>query len=232
MLINNINISNFKAKLMDRNISNAEFNVVNDWSTSSLNPVISDKFEYKYKTLSLTLDIVCNNADELETMKSNLIKQLTISTIKFDDISKKYTGFICESPSYSYTMPGNEIMNVKMLVYCTDDEVTESINRVLSKTINVKGNTDTPCIVEIIPSIDTIDLVINGLSDDPITIKNLKAGQKIIINGEDGTVLQNGANKFGDTDMWEFPRLKPRANTITVSRNNVDINIKYNPRWI
>lgn len=32
--------------------------------------------------------------------------------------------------------------------------------------------------------------------------------------------------------MWGFPRLKPGANTITVSKNNVDITIKYKPRFI
>ncbi|WP_443660663.1 phage distal tail protein [Clostridium algidicarnis] len=52
------------------------------------------------------------------------------------------------------------------------------------------------------------------------------------MNGEDGTVLQDGINKFTDTDMWDFPSLKPGSNTIALSKNTVDINIKYKGRWI
>lgn len=39
-------------------------------------------------------------------------------------------------------------------------------------------------------------------------------------------------NKYGDTDMWDFPRLNPGTNTITVNKNNCDIKIKYKPRYI
>ncbi|MFR4584880.1 phage distal tail protein, partial [Clostridium cadaveris] len=74
--------------------------------------------------------------------------------------------------------------------------------------------------------------IITGLEDGPITIKNLTAGKKVIINGEDGTVLENGINKFGDTELWEWPRLLPGSNTITVSKNSCDITIKYKPRYI
>ncbi|MDC4242595.1 phage tail family protein, partial [Clostridium tertium] len=101
-----------------------------------------------------------------------------------------------------------------------------------SKTINVSGNLETPAILELTPSIDLIDLTINGLDEEAIILKNLKANKKLIVNGEEGTVTVDGVNKYSDTDMWGFPRLKPGANTITVSKNNVDITIKYKPRYI
>ena len=232
MLINNININKFKAKLMGRNIKGAEFNIVNDWINNSLTPFVSDTFRYKYKSLNFTLDIVCSDANELEIMKSNIIKQLAISTIKFDDIDYYYRGVTVGEPSFEYIMKGNETLVIAMLVIAEKEEKIETMNRISNQTINVPGNLETPAIVEITPSVDAIDLTINGLSEDPITIRNLKQNKKIIINGEDGTVLQDGINKFMDTDLWEFPKLNPGANTITISKNTVDINIKYKGRWI
>ena len=154
MLINNINISSFKAKLMKRNIVNAKFEIINEWFTDSLNPFIKDKFKYKYKTLTFTLDVICSGANELETMKSNLTKQLAISTIKFDDIDFYYRGFVVDDITPSYVMEGNETLDITMLVIAEKAEVSEIMNHVTSKTINMPGNTETPCIIEITPIIE------------------------------------------------------------------------------
>lgn len=231
MKVNNIDISTFKAKLMSRNIRSADFEIINYWGNNSLIPLINKNYNHSYKELNLKLDVVCQNANELEIMKSNLINQLEIATIKFDDMNYDYIGFCSEVPTSSYVMPGNEILSVNMLVYCSGAEKVETANRVNSKTINVSGNLDTPAIVEITPSINIIDLVVTGLGES-FTIKNLMAGQKVIINGEDCAVLQNGVNKFLDYDGWDFPRLKPGSNTITFSKNSCDVTIKYKPRFI
>ena len=70
------------------------------------------------------------------------------------------------------------------------------------------------------------------MADDPIIIINLTANKTVILDGELQKVTVDGVNKYGDTDMWDFPRLKPGANKITVSKNNCDIKIKYKPRFI
>ena len=113
-------------------------------------------------------------------------------------------------------------------------EVKEEIDRFTSKIIdiNVNGNLTTPAIIEIIPTIDLVDITIEGLADDPIIIKNLTADKKVIVDGELQKVTVDGVNKYGDTDMWDFPRLQPGANTIIVNKNNCDIKIKYKPRYI
>lgn len=231
MLVNNADIKIFKARLMSRNINNAEVEIFNHWGTNNLNPIFYKKGINKFKVLNITLDIVCNNSNELEIMKSNLIKQLENATIKFEDIEYYYRGFISGEPSYKYISASNETLDISLLVIAEKPQITEVMNRITTKTINVAGNTETPAIVEITPSIDIIDIVLTGLSDGPITIENLTGGKKVILNGEDGTAIVDGVNKFGDIDLWEFPRLKPGSNTITFNRSNVDINIRYKPRW-
>lgn len=232
MKINNIDISKFKAKLMDRSIRNTDFSVENFWPEKSLNPFINKDVKHKFKELNMTLDLLCDNANELEIIKSNLLKELEISTIKFNDIDFIYYGFCIEPPSISeYVMPGNEIISVKMYVYCTGELKEEHLNKTNCKTINNPGNLKTPVIVEIIPSIDIIDLKIDGLNEDAIIIKNLKQNKKIILDGKEGTITQEGINKFDDTDLWEFPFLVPGENIIKLSKDSCDVVIKFEPRY-
>lgn len=102
----------------------------------------------------------------------------------------------------------------------------------IRKLFNVNGNYTVPVILEITPSADLIDITINGLANDPIIIKNLKQGKKIIINSKEVTVTEDGINKFGDTEFWEFPFLTPGPNTITLSKNSCDVVLKYEPRYL
>ena len=232
MLINNKNIREFKAKLMDRSIEPATFSVFNDWSDDKVTPFIKDKFYYKYKVLTFTLDIICKNSNELEMIKGKLIKELAIAEIKFDDISYYYKGFIDGAPGISYIMPGNETIKIKMLVTAQSEEMVENINKATSKTINVLGDIETTCIVEITLSKDMDEIIIDGFGSDSIIIKKLKTNQVIIIDGNKKTITVNGTNKFIDTVIWEFPVLKPGSNIISASTENCDMKIKYNPRFI
>lgn len=232
MFIGNVNISAFKTRLMSRSISNAEFEIFNYWGNNNVNPILFKNGKNKFKELTLKLDILCKDSNELEIMKSNLIKQLEISIIKFDDIDFYYRGFLSAAPTYSYVMKGNEIAEIKMLVIAEKSEITEVMSRITNKTINVAGNSETPAIVEITPSIEIIDITLEGLADDPIVIENLSANKTVILDGELQKVTVDGVNKYGDTDMWDFPRLKPGANTIKVDKINCDIKIKYKPRYI
>lgn len=115
---------------------------------------------------------------------------------------------------------------------------TVAINGTL-QTVSIEGNQPTPCIVEITPSVDLASVDVDGIAynhisgdKETITIRNLKAGKTVIINGEDCTVLQEGANKFADTDMWEFPVLKSGANTISCSSDKCTVTLKYKPRYV
>lgn len=232
MFIGNVNISAFKTRLMSRSISNAEFEIFNYWGDNNINPIFFKNGNNKFKELTLKLDVLCKDSNELEIMKSNLIKQLKISTIKFDDIDFYYSGFLSTTPTCSYVMKGNEILEIKMFVIAEKSEVTEVMSRITNKTINVTGNSETPAIVEITPTTALADITLEGLADDPIRIENLTANKTVILDGELQKVTVDGVNKYGDTDMWDFPRLKPGSNTIKVDKNNCDIKIKYKPRYI
>lgn len=231
VLVNNIDISNFKAKLITKDIQTAGIITYDDWLRSSLNPLDLGKKE-NYKHIKITLYIEDVDEDSALTDISNLVKQFEKCTIKFDDLSYYYDCTIVTKNHEKFgDNEGKYSLDVELKGYAYRSEITEAANRLSSKTINVSGNQETPAIVEITPSINLVDLTITGFGES-FTIKNLTAGQKVVINGEDGTVLQGSANKFSDWDGWEFPRLSPGANTITFSKSSCDITIKYKPRWI
>ena len=120
------------------------------------------------------------------------------------------------------------------------DYVSVSANVTASKTITVEGDYPTPCIIEITPQVNVISsLTIKGAARNKITgeledilIKNLTKGNKVVIDGENGTVIEGSSNKFADTELWEFPSLLPGNNEITFSNTQSNITIKYKPRYI
>lgn len=120
------------------------------------------------------------------------------------------------------------------------DYISVSANVTASKTITVQGDYPVPCIIEIIPQVNVISsLTIKGAARNKITgkledilIKNLTKGNKVVIDGENGTVTEGSSNKFADTEFWEFPSLLPGGNKITFSNTQSNITIKYKPRYI
>lgn len=201
-----------------------------EWLRNSYKPLIGDK-QARYTPLTCYF-LYQGTQNEFETMKSVFIEKLKECTLRFSDIEFYYdTLYDSEAEIGRVTSTVTEIGLNLYICSKYKTEVTETANRISNKTINVAGNLNTPAIVEITPSINIIDIVVAGLGES-FTVKNLIAGQKVIINGEDCTVLQNGVNKFEDFDGWEFPKLVPGANTITFSQVNCDINIKYKPRYL
>lgn len=230
MLVNNIDISNFKARLLKKDIQTAEVVIYDDWLRNALNPLYIGK-EEKYKQIKLELFI--DDIDDESALNdiSNLIKQFEKCTVKFDDLSYYYDCLIVNK-NHERKAKGKYILNMEFKSgYAYKTEITETMDHVSSKTINVPGNLPSPAIIEITPIIDMVDIIISGFGDS-FTIKSLQANQKVIVDGESCLVTQAGANKFSDYDGWNFPVLQPGSNTITISNTNCIVNIKYKPRWI
>lgn len=232
MKINNIDISKFQAKQLKVNIQNSKIEISKEWLKSSLIPIeLYSKITFK----SIYVELYFRGNDRNSILKeiSNLVSILKgKSNIQFDNYINSYICFL-ESDEIQQTIRKDRyILVMNFQGFEIGKEVVENLNKVSSKTLDVDGNLRTPIIMEITPSIDMTDLKINGVSDDPLIVKNLKANKKIIIDGIEGTVMQDGINKFVDTDMWEFPFLVPGKNYISASKDTCNITIKYNPRFI
>ncbi len=88
--------------------------------------------------------------------------------------------------------------------------------------IFVNGNYETEC--RFIINTEKDSITVNGIS-----INNISG--EIIIDGIKKVVLQNGANKFIDCDMTDFPKLNPGNNTISITEGATVI-VQYYPIYL
>lgn len=232
MLINGINISNFGAKQLTVDISTSDMVNNSEYNSNSLIPLFLDS-EISFKTVEVSLLFKGTSRDEILKNISNLMSKLIGKvTLTLDGYTSLFDVVLSDNSTEKNESEFFYKKNLTFIGYEYKKEVTESMNRVTSKTINVAGNLKTPAIVEIIPSTVLSSIKIEGLAEDPIIINNLAANKTVIIDGELQKVTVDGINKYGETDMWDFPYLKSGSNTIKVDKNNCDINIKYKPRYI
>ena len=226
MQINGIDISTYKAKLLERVIDVAEKYNNNSWSNKEPMPTIETDYFYSHKQIRLKFDIIAKSTTELEMCKGKLTKALEKATIRFADIDMNYTGYYTETPKTEYVTKYNDTLEFTFYAYAWKEEKTETFNKTLTKTISVTGNQKTPCIIEINPTASYGSLTLK-INSRVITIKNITANKKIILDGSTGKFTEETNNKFNDIDLWEKPYLDVGNNTLTIDKDTCNITIKY-----
>lgn len=188
MLVNNIDITVFKAMLCSKDIQTADVITYDDWLRKALNPLYMGKTE-QYKQIKLEILIAADDDENALTNISNLIKQFEKCIIKFDDLSFYYDCII-SNKSHEKVVIGTYELNVELKGYAYKDTVTENMSNVHSKTINVDGNLPTPAIVTLTPSQDIGSVSLTGFTKKSIVISDLHAGVPITIDGENCLVTE------------------------------------------
>ena len=232
MDVNGVNINLYGATQLEVDIQNYKYRSEYTLLNNSLNPV---KLSTNETLKAIKVDILFkgNNRDEvlsnISSFMTLLKDEVIINLAGYNNSFKVYL----ESDSIEKKKSKRKYkLKLEFKGYSMKDEVVENINRINSKTIEVPGTQTIPAIVEITPNVYISDIKLEGLSDDPIIIKNLMSNKTVILDGELQKVTVDGVNKYSDTDMWDIPRLKPGANTIKIDKSNCDIKIKYKPRYI
>jgi phage-related protein len=231
LTINNIDISTLNAVLLTQDIEPASVTVYTDWLRKGLNPLYIGKSE-QFRQLNLSFLIRDTDRAACLTDISNLIAALEVSTLFFDNFPFYYDCTINGVPKIT---PSNDrkfqVAVTLQAAYAYLPAQTITLNGI-SQTINNEGNLSTPAIVTLTPSENLSSVIITGLINSSITISNLNANTPVIIDGEQCLVTENGANKFSDTDMWEFPSLQPGANVISINNSNVTVQIEYKAKFM
>lgn len=102
-----------------------------------------------------------------------------------------------------------------------------------SFSITNNGTAPAPCSITIVPKFDFLVLTIEGLSREPIKVKNVKANQAVVIDGENRTVTIDDNEAFDKYDAWEFPKLQPGVNNIKiVNGSSCEVAIEYTRRYV
>ena len=212
-----------------------------NWIDEADRPTQENDPKFKFFDVEAELIVIGKSKTDAELTVSNIIADCRYGSIELDNVELDLTGELKEAEKEFKKRWVYALSLVFQAWEKSGSEVAVTVEDASSKEINVIGNLETPCIIELIPSGAITRYTIKGAARNPITgeeediaIKNLSAGKKVIIDGEACTVTENGENKYKDTEMWEFPTLLPGANALTFTSSSVPCNvtIKYKPRYI
>ena len=99
--------------------------------------------------------------------------------------------------------------------------------------ITNNGTAPAPCKITIVPQVDFVNLTIEGVSDKPISVSQVKANDTLVIDGETRTITINDIPAFEKYNGWEFPKVQPGENRIKVNNGaHMQISIEFNTRYL
>lgn len=230
MIVNHIDIKTYGASVSNKLIKPSEIDIKKS-RVGNVYAQVSSEVKFKNITIKILFE-----ASDRETAYKNISDFMTNfideADIKFNNLEHCFHVYLNESSIEDTEFDEWLYLILNLDGYEYSELITKSFNLTTTAAINNIGNQEATCIVEIKPTnVSILDFKINGLSEEEIVIKNLNKNETVVIDGIGGTVKVGENNKYGDTDMWEFPCLKPGLNNITFSRNNCNVTIRYNPRY-
>lgn len=233
MKVNGVDIRKFKAVQLTVELLPPKFSVNTEWVEGAKIP---HEFEtnVQYGTLKLTVLFRGSGRNEINRTMSEFLALLTRrSELQLDGYKGTYIGDITKNEPKKTKARDKYVLSLEFNGYMTDREVVHTYQGENAATFTTQGTRAAPCVVEILPESDLPTFTIRGFGSDDIVLKNLKRGKLVTIDGIKGTVMQEGANKFGDCDMWEFPYLEQGTeNALMFSSSNCSVTIRYRPMWL
>lgn len=233
MKVNDIDIRKFNAKQLTVDMQAASFKNNTEWTEGAVTPHQYDT-EVQYGTLKLEILFRGSGRSAIIRAVSEFLSLMTQRVnIQLDGYKGIYAGDIT-SNSLKKTKQGNRyILTLQFNGYLMDKQVVNTYKAAVEAKFTALGTRKAPCIIEVLPQTDIQEFTIRGFGEDDIVLTNLEKGHAVIIDGEKGTITQDGVNKFADCDIWSFPSLvNGKEYDITFSNNKCDITIRYSPMWI
>lgn len=146
------------------------------------------------------------------------------SVIDIDD-SYKYDCIITDTPATHHIGAGIYQMTYILSAIKKGNERSLKLAR-NNNLVDIDGTGDCGVIYEIVPRYD------GEISVGGYTVKNIHRGKKIVIDGINMTIEEDGVNKFIDSNLKKFPELVPGKQFISVSNLNADITLRYYPIYL
>lgn len=109
-----------------------------------------------------------------------------------------------------------------------------TVNVADGDTFYVGGMIETETVVTLVPTVETAEVTViitdsNGNKVTDIKVSNVTYAT--VVDGITKKVTQDGVNKFGDTEMFEFPKLSVGKNTVSVT-GDATVSVTYYPLFL
>ena len=252
MKINGWDISEAQAKQWNVNPGFSDVENESEWQRGSPLPFFAGNF-VDFKTIQITFLVYGRGRNEiLENCSRLLSKFLEPADLELDGFSHKFYGIMSkndfsENPLGRLRITNNRLSKVTVDFSCYEyaeqpdgSPFQESTSGKSETTVTNPGTIYTPAIVEITPQLGMGELTVTGITynpdtgeDIPVTIRKLTADKTIVLDGETGIWTEDGQKKSSDDiDIWALPSLRPGANNITLSSQQINLSIKFRPRYM
>lgn len=229
MKINNIDIRQFKATLLDRNISSNRVNPDYSWDVTLDEPTFfGNALDFKDVLLYFLVEV--NTEEQFLTIMGEMAELFRKgATVEFDDIKYSYRMFLKQKPEYTKLNPTSYRLD---FVLDSDYGVLPMKYKEVqtnTMTVNNYGLYSTPARLWITNTIITETLTITGF-EHTIVLKDIPANANILIDGIDGQLTVNGVNAIGKLVTFHLPKLARGVTQITASAT-CNLRIAYQERY-
>lgn len=233
MKVNAVDIRKFNAKQLTVDLQPPAIEVSSEWVEGAAAPQ-EFRTQVRYGTLKVSILFRGSGRNEIIRDVSEFLSLLTgRSILQLDGYKGMYIGDLTSNSLEKTRAATRYILTLQLKGYLADAEVVNVYEGALGVKFTTLGTRDAPCIIEILPQTSLRQYTISGFGESDIVLTGLERGRAVIIDGEKGTVTQDGVNKFADCDIWEFPVLKTgRENVLTFSSSQCDVTVRYKPMWL
>ena len=219
MIVNGINMAQkYGTKIMwlNQEVRSRKIITHMNWLDEAYDPVQCKENSYREFDIYIEL-LIKGNASEFELLRSSLLKDFDSGKIQLDKMDFLYD--FCIQSENSTRLNATKIGARQSVDFAGTEQ-----------TFTVPGTDKTPLVLTVSSNIALNSLTIEGLTGQAFTITEVQKDSKIVIDGENCTITENGENILGKTDLWEFPQAEPGSRTLKLS-SVCTANLSYYPRY-
>lgn len=239
MTINGIDISLYNARLQDFSVGGTTVN--NTTSAVGAFLKMPSLFTTTLGTRQLIITLTffprrsgenskkMKVADRLEIAAENIARFEALLCGKLVEISLPdgfiYTSLVQTLPAAAFDSSGEHDVTYTFTAIRHKPPITEKVS--VNSGLFCSSTTVTPYRLIVSVPEDCASITVMG-----ITVNNVSANKKLVIDSEKGIITFDGINKFLDSDLTEFPVLNPGDNFISCSVENADLTVIYTPLYV
>ena len=230
MYINDIDISNYGGKLLDRNISPNRVSQNYTWEYTLDSPTFyGSALDFKDVLLYVLFE-----ADSEEVFLKNLGRVSEEfrhgAKVRFKNIDLEYTMYLTQKPDYDRL--NNRFYKVSFVLdgnFGLGERKVQSGTNVSRLTITNNGVYASPAVLTVKPRVYQSTLTIQGF-EKTISLDKINANDVIIINAETGQITINGNAGISKYNSFYLPKAKVGTSTIQTSTAS-DITVVFSERY-
>lgn len=238
MLIDNINIAQFSAKQWNVKVGHSEIENASEWVPGRLVPVFF-RSRSGFKEIEITLLVKGKNREAIISNRGAVLSLLMETrTLTLDGFTHKFRVILKKSSATESSISRFHKLVLTFYGYEFGEEVIEMFESTANIQIQNTGTVYTPLYLEVTPLTAMEELTIAGVckdqsqvKDEVVILKNLSAQKSIVFDGEIGLLTEDGVIKQ-DADFWSLPCLAPGVNQIDFSSGQVNVTLKWRPRYM